>query len=302
MCYNLRQIVTFCKEMILDMANMPKDDIRFLRTLHDGNAIFAYKEHSKNLKNANAFEMAIHIHPNAEFLIVTSGEISIQKADKSLEIIHPGEAALLFPFQPHGYSRQINTEYFRISFSSFLAKSFFKANENVIGEKAVFSPKLEDTMPFLNKLHKNERPTLYKIKGFIYSMLDDYLSQVALTKKNSDQQLLNKIIFYIDEHKLESITLGDVANAIGYNEKYLSRFINKASTLSFTTLLATLRMDDAKTLLIDTDKTMLEIAMDCGFGSERTFYRYFNELVGMSPKSYRKQNNHPAKVLDDILL
>ena len=33
---------------IFDMANMPKDDIRFLRTLHDGNAIFAYKEHSKN--------------------------------------------------------------------------------------------------------------------------------------------------------------------------------------------------------------------------------------------------------------
>ncbi len=284
------------------MVNIPKDDIRFLRTVHDGNAIFAYKEHSNNLKNTNAFEMAIHIHPNAEFLIVTSGEISIQKADKSLEIIHPGEAALLFPFQPHGYSRKVNTEYFRISFSSFLAKSFFKANENVIGEKAVFSPNLEDMMPFINKLHRGEHRTLYTMMCIIYSMLDDYLSQVALTKKNSDQQLLNKIISYIEEHKLDSITLADVANAIGYNEKYLSRFISKASTLNFTTLLATLRMDDAKTLLIDTDKTILEIAMDCGFGSERTFYRYFNELVGMSPKSYRKQNIHPAKVFDNVLL
>ena len=106
----------------------------------------------------------------------------------------------------------------------------------------------------------------------------------------------------MDDHKREQISVADVANAIGYNEKYISRFINKASSLSFTTLLATLRMDDAKSMLIETDKTMLEIAMDCGFGSERTFYRYFQALVGTSPKNYRKHKNRPANVLDEILV
>ena len=284
------------------MANTPKDDIRFLRISQNDNAIFAYKEHNTALKNANAFEIAMHIHPNAELLIVSSGEITIQTSNKSDEKIHPGEAALIFPFQPHGYSRLQDTEYFRISFSTFLAKSFFKANENKIGDRAVFVPDPEDTLPFLKKLHTKKRPTLYKVKGFIYSILSDYLAQISISKKNSDDQLLNRIIFFMDEHKLEQISVSDVAAAIGYNEKYLSRFINKASSLSFTTLLAMLRMDDAKTMLIETDKTMLEIAMDCGFGSERTFYRYFNELVGMSPKTYRKQNIHPARVTDDVLL
>ena len=301
MCYNLRQIVTFGRGILFVMANIPKDDIRFLRTLHDESAIFAFKEHSLKLKNANAFEMAIHIHPNAELLIVISGKITLTKSNKDSEEINAGEAALVFPFQPHGYSREQNTEYFRINFSTFLAKSFFKTNENKIGEQAVFKPDPEDTIPFLKKLQGKEHPTLYKAKGFVYSILSDYLTQIPLTKKNSDDQLLNKIIYYIDEHKREQISLADLANAIGYNEKYLSRFINKASSLSFTTLLATLRMDDARTMLIESDKTMLEIAMDCGFGSERTFYRYFKELAGMSPKSYRKQNNHPAKVLDDVL-
>lgn len=284
------------------MGNIPKDDIRFLRKLHDDNALFAYKEHSVALRNANAFEMAIHIHANAELLIVTSGKINLFKSNKDTEIISAGEAALLFPFEPHGYSREINTEYFRINFSTFLAKSFFKSTENKLGERAVFKPNPEDTNPFLNKLRIKEHPTIYKIKGFVYSILSDYLSQITLTKKNSDDQLLNRVIFYIDEHKKEQLSLSDVANAIGYNEKYLSRFINKASGLNFSTLLATLRMDDARTMLVETNKTMLDIAMDCGFGSERTFYRCFNELAGMSPKAYRNQNIHPAKVLDNVLV
>ena len=284
------------------MAYTPKDDIKFLRRSQDDSALFAFKEHSKEFRNVNAFEIAIHIHSNAELLIVKSGKITLLRSNKENEIIHAGEAALIFPFQPHGYSREINTEYFRISFSSFLAKSFFKANENKIGDSTVFKPCEEEINPFLKRLHNKETLTLYKAKGFIYSILSDYINQITLSKKNSDDQLLNKIIFYMDDHKREQISVADVANAIGYNEKYISRFINKSSSLSFTTLLATLRMDDAKTMLVETDKTMLEIALDCGFGSERTFYRYFKDLVGMSPKTYRKQKNRPANVSDEILV
>ena len=284
------------------MAYLPKDDIKFLRKSQDETALFAFKEHNKQFRNVNAFEMAIHIHSNAELLIVKSGKITLLMSNKKNETIEAGEAALLFPFQPHGYSREINTEYFRISFSTFLAKSFFKANENKIGEQAVFKPSIEDIEPFLKKLHSKEKLTLYKAKGFIYSILSDYISQITLSKKNLDDQLLNRIIFYMDEHKREQISVSEVANAIGYNEKYISRFINKASSLSFTTLLATLRMDDAKTMLVETDKTMLEIALDCGFGSERTFYRYFKDLIGMSPKTYRNHKNRPANVRDDILV
>ncbi len=278
-----------------------RDDIKFLRTSRDDQALFTYKEHNRALKNVNAFEMAIHIHPSAELLIVTSGEITVNMPGGQ-EIIHKGEAAFFFPFQPHGYSRSENTEYFRINFSSFLAKSFFKANENKTGVRAVFAPDNDDINSFLKKLSKKERPSLYKIKGFIYYILSDFLKQIPLSKKDIDYHILSRVIFYINEHKQEPISVGDVAQAIGYNEKYLSRCINKASNLNFNTLLAMLRIDDAKTMLIETDKTILEIAMDCGFGSERTFYRYFKELVGISPKSYRENNIHPRTVLDDVLV
>ena len=280
----------------------PRDDIKFLRIAQDEHALFTFKEHNRALKNANAFEMAMHIHPSAELLIVTSGEITVNMPEKGCEVIHAGEAAFFFPFQPHAYTRPENTEYFRINFSSSLSKSFFKSNENMIGIRAVFKPDADDISSFLEKLHDKKRPSLYKIKGFIYFILSDFLEQIPLSKKSVDYNILSRVIFYINEHKLEPSTVGDVAQAIGYNEKYLSRCINKSSNLNFSTLLAMLRIDDAKTMLVETDKTILEIAMDSGFGSERTFYRYFNELVGISPKTYRENNIRPRTVFDDVLV
>ena len=284
------------------IPNMPIDDKKFLRLPQDDSALFEYKEHSRALKNANAFEMALHIHQNAELLVVTSGEISVQVSGKTKEIIHSGEAALIFPFQPHSYSRERGTEYFRFSFSTFLAKSFFMTNESKVGERAVFRPDKDDTYPFLNKLQRKERPSLYKIKSFVYSMISDYLSQVPLTSKSADDHVLTRVVAYMEKNKKEQIAMSDVALSLGYNEKYLSRCLSKASNLSFSSLLATLRMDEARTMLMETDKTILEIAIECGFGSERSFYRHFKALMGISPKTYRKSNNRPARVDNDILI
>ena len=51
--------------------------------------------------------------------------------------------------------------------------------------------------------------------------------------------------------------------------------------------LKTIRIESAKKLLRETQKTMLEIIAECGFGSDRSFYRQFKEAVGESPYKYR---------------
>lgn len=279
-----------------------EDDIRFLYKIEDSGAPFVYKEHSSIIGNDNAFVMATHIHPTAEILAVTKGKITLSTSGGRTEYIGEGEAALLFPYQPHGYSREEGTECFRFNFSPYFAKSFFKSNENSIGQSAVFRPDGDDISPFFDKLRKKANLPAYKVKGFLYSLLSDFLTQVPLVARGGDDNILTRAIFYMDENKKEPLTVGDVAGAMGYNEKYLSRCINKFSGMSFNTLLATLRMDDAKTMLIESDKTILDIAIDCGFGTERSFYRHFGALVGMSPNEYRKRNNRPAKVSNDILV
>ena len=58
--------------------------------------------------------------------------------------------------------------------------------------------------------------------------------------------------------------------------------------MNFNTLLSMIRLDEAKTLLKNTKSSILEISMECGFGSERAFYRQFKAILGISPKDYRK--------------
>ena len=79
----------------------------------------------------------------------------------------------------------------------------------------------------------------------------------------------------------------NVAKALGYSESYFSRAINKTAGFGFNTLLAMIRIESAKKLLLETKKSIVEIVIECGFGSERSFYRQFKDMTGVSPLRYR---------------
>lgn len=61
--------------------------------------------------------------------------------------------------------------------------------------------------------------------------------------------------------------------------------------LNFCTLLACIRVEYAKTLLTKTAKSMLEIGLESGFGSERSFHRQFKNITGTTPGEYRTQRS-----------
>lgn len=48
------------------------------------------------------------------------------------------------------------------------------------------------------------------------------------------------------------------------------------------------RIGDAQNLLLSTDKTITDIAMECGYNNSNYFQVVFNNFVGMPPGKYRK--------------
>ena len=260
--------------------------MNYINTLSELSTSFTAKEHSKQLGNVEECKMFFHIHPSAELLLVTSGELTVHILGKRSEKVPEGNCALLFPFQSHSYDRPEGTEYFRFNFSSSLLQSFFVSNQNHIGERSVFQITISEYEPFFDTV-RHSALTYYKVKGFLYNIIGDYANSVPMVKKHGDDDLLTKIIAYIDEHKNERITISETALALGYNEKYLSRVINDSAGFGFSTLLSTLRMEAASYLLRNTNRTVVDIAIECGFGSERNFYRKFKEFTGFTPNEYR---------------
>jgi len=274
--------------------------MKFFNDLGELSASFVAKEHRRALGNTEECKMHYHVHPSAELLMVFRGELTVHILGGKTERVGVGECAMIFPFQSHSYDRPEGTEYFRFNFLPSLVQTFYTQNENNVGESSVFSIDFSQYEPFFESV-RNGGVSLYKVKGFLYNVIGDYTAAVNLVKKHGDTDVLGKVIAYINEHKNEKLTAADTAAALGYNEKYLSRAITSAAGFGFSVLLSTLRMDYASHLLKTTNRTVVDIAIECGFGSERNFYRRFKEITGYTPKEYRGSSPKTVVINDAVL-
>lgn len=98
-----------------------------------------------------------------------------------------------------------------------------------------------------------------------------------------------KILRYLVEHSHEKMTSADIAAAIGVHPNHAMRVFKATFGLSIWTLLIQMRLMHAERLLVLTEKKVVDIAYEVGFGSVGHFYTTFLERYGCSPKSYRSQ-------------
>ena len=85
--------------------------------------------------------------------------------------------------------------------------------------------------------------------------------------------------------------MNQVAEQLGTNRTYLSRYINDTSGCNFNSWLTRLRIEEAKRLLISSPTLSLDkIAMKVGFASKSHFMSSFKSFVGTTPGRWREQN------------
>lgn len=64
------------------------------------------------------------------------------------------------------------------------------------------------------------------------------------------------------------------------------QIVKEVTGKSFKTYVESVRIDKAELLLKNTDKTNIQIAAECGFCSENTFYRAFSRRHGTTPSRW----------------
>ncbi len=73
------------------------------------------------------------------------------------------------------------------------------------------------------------------------------------------------------------------------NEHYISRVFKEETGENFLSYLNRIRIEEAKKLLLESDKKIYEIAEETGFQSSVNFNYVFNRFAGISPKMFREQ-------------
>lgn len=105
-------------------------------------------------------------------------------------------------------------------------------------------------------------------------------------KANKQQQRLQRVYSYIDEHYSKKIALDDVAESVNLGKEAFCRYFKKNTGSTFTHFLNQYRITQAKRLLL-TGKNVSEACYECGFESLSYFNRTFKKVSGENPSSYR---------------
>ncbi len=101
------------------------------------------------------------------------------------------------------------------------------------------------------------------------------------------QRQLLQVLDYIDAHLGSEITLADLAVLVDISQFHFGRLFKQSLGLSPYQYLLQQRVERAKTLLKQTDKSIADIALECGFNSHSHMGRKFRQLTDMTPKAYR---------------
>ncbi len=253
----------------------------------------------------------IHHHIMIELSLILSGrgiykindkQYSIQAGDVFL--FRPNEAHCITDIENEGmqilnihiapaylytnFPNALSSEYIKVLSLNFSMESnklneLFSAREmeqiqnTILQTKKEFEKKHSDYM----SLAINYISTIFIKLGRTAPLLQQKKSELQ------NYQRMLEAITYIDANFTEPLTLEEIASKIGYNRCYFSHLFSKCMGMSVWDYICIKRIEEALSLIRSTDRTILQIATECGFNNTINFNKIFKKYTNLSPRSFR---------------
>ena len=99
---------------------------------------------------------------------------------------------------------------------------------------------------------------------------------------------LANVVKQIQARFAEPLKPAELAEQAGFTNEQLERRMRRVFKLSTSQFIRKTRIDSAVRMLRETDKAIIDIAMDAGYGDQSAFTRQFKATVGMAPGRYRR--------------
>ncbi len=100
---------------------------------------------------------------------------------------------------------------------------------------------------------------------------------------------LRPVLQYIKENSHKKILLSDLSNILHVCDDHLIRLFKSYTNKSPVKYILDLRVENAMRLLIDTDRSIADIAAEVGFSSPNYMAKLFKDTINLTPNQYRKR-------------
>lgn len=243
-----------------------------------------------NPSNSDRVANGGHFHSSMELVYVLEGE-HVGYVNGRAVRLKKDEIFFFNPYDVHYYNYLYENELFVL----VIGKEYQTVYKELYGG-AVFSNCMTDRARNVGvRALLEEWYGRYEYGNYLRNAgyTDLLLSELAqdyppiAAKKSAGRESAIRMIGYLQENYRRNVTLGELADYMGYNKSYCSQLFGRMLGTDVRGYLNDIRAEQAWRLLQGADssgETVLNIAMDCGFESMNTFYRAFRKRFGKTPR------------------
>lgn len=267
------------------------------------------KEFPIKVYRANGLMASYHWHEEHEFIYITSGSACIRIGVNTLEL-KEGECAFVKANALHSISTEDNAHFgfYAVVFHPALIFSdidicnkylspLYEINnrfspsgsENFVIETIKTLCQVYDTKTFAYEL--KIKSLLYSIFSHIFEYGLFHMEDNFNNKKATDK--LEKVIKYIHANCLSYITVEELATISGYSVSHFTRFFKELTGKTPIEYINRQRIYCACEMLKNTNLSVLEISLACGFEHVGYFIKAFKKYTDYTPLRYKKNYSSP---------
>lgn len=102
-------------------------------------------------------------------------------------------------------------------------------------------------------------------------------------------ETIDKAIDFIEMHLFDPVSAQQLADGVGLSVFYFQRLFKRLTGRTVLEYVKLRRLARSVDLLKDSYKTILDVAVACGFSSHANYTKSFHESFDMSPQTYRRE-------------
>ncbi len=106
--------------------------------------------------------------------------------------------------------------------------------------------------------------------------------------RGSQLEQVRPVLLYLEDHFRESLTLEQVSEHVHISASRVRHLFKDVTQVGFKEYVTSLRLSEAKRLLLTSDHTVTDVAWMVGYTNLHQFYKVFQRYTSMSPADYRR--------------
>lgn len=248
-----------------------------------------------------------HEHNRWELMFIYSGSCTLYVGDE-IYMLNPGGLALIPPDMAHmttylaGSDHTRYVLYFNNDDLKWIADDSSQDIESIFHKHPVVhipERRLDYISSIIQKISYEHNGVDSLSLSFVHSYFHELILFIlrcqmyednVITKMDTGNELIQKVIEYIIENYHNDITMAATAELFNMSESSLSKKFKAFTGFRFREYLINVRTHAAADLLVNTSLSITEIADKCGFADSNTMGGTFKKIMGEAPGSYRKSH------------